>query len=106
MGLGKGLPELSQGEALERLLRARGGTEPSRWCRMRALLGGLGPGVRRANRPGEATPVRRLWASPMAVHNARLQVQSVCVFWRTFDRNVAALQDRGHVLFFQPGAAE
>ncbi len=26
--------------------------------------------------------------------------------WRTLDRNVAALQDRGHVLFFQPGAAE
>jgi hypothetical protein len=26
--------------------------------------------------------------------------------WRTLDRNVAALQDRGHVLRFQPGAAE
>jgi hypothetical protein len=26
--------------------------------------------------------------------------------WKTLDRNVAALQDRGHVLFFQPGAAE
>ena len=26
--------------------------------------------------------------------------------WRTLDRNVAALQDRGHVLLFQPGAAE
>jgi hypothetical protein len=26
--------------------------------------------------------------------------------WRTLDRNVAALEDRGHVLFFQPGAAE
>jgi hypothetical protein len=26
--------------------------------------------------------------------------------WRTLDRNVAALQDRGHVLFFEPGAAE
>jgi hypothetical protein len=25
---------------------------------------------------------------------------------KTLDRNVAALQDRGHVLFFQPGAAE
>src|SRR5437762_9714752 len=25
--------------------------------------------------------------------------------WRTLDKNVAALQDRGHVLFFQPGAA-
>src|SRR5947209_8392246 len=26
--------------------------------------------------------------------------------WKTLDRNVAALQDRGHVLFFEPGAAE
>jgi hypothetical protein len=26
--------------------------------------------------------------------------------WQTLNRNVAALQDRGHVLFFQPGAAE
>ena len=26
--------------------------------------------------------------------------------WKTLDKNVAALQDRGHVLFFQPGAAE
>ena len=40
------------------------------------------------------------------VHNVRLQVQSVCVFWQTLDQNVAALQDRGHVLLFQPGAAE
>jgi hypothetical protein len=26
--------------------------------------------------------------------------------WRTLDRNVAALQDRGHVLLFQPSASE
>jgi hypothetical protein len=26
--------------------------------------------------------------------------------WKTLDQNVAALQDRGHVLLFQPGAAE
>jgi len=26
--------------------------------------------------------------------------------WKTLNKNVAALQDRGHVLFFQPGAAE
>jgi hypothetical protein len=26
--------------------------------------------------------------------------------WKTRDKNVAALQDRGHVLLFQPGAAE
>src|SRR4029077_20117019 len=26
--------------------------------------------------------------------------------WRTLNKNVAALQDRGHVLFFQPTAAE
>jgi hypothetical protein len=26
--------------------------------------------------------------------------------WKTLDKNVAALQDRGHVLFFQPSAAE
>ena len=26
--------------------------------------------------------------------------------WQTFNKNVAALQDRGHVLLFQPGAAE
>jgi hypothetical protein len=40
------------------------------------------------------------------VHNAQLQVQSVCVFWKTLNKNVAALQDRGHVLLFQPSAAE
>ncbi len=27
-------------------------------------------------------------------------------YWKTLDKNVAALQDRGHVLLFQPGAAE
>jgi hypothetical protein len=26
--------------------------------------------------------------------------------WKTLNKNVAALQDRGHVLHFQPGAAE
>src|SRR5437773_6640167 len=26
--------------------------------------------------------------------------------WKTLNKNVAALQDRGHVLFFQPGSAE
>src|SRR5215470_15456999 len=26
--------------------------------------------------------------------------------WKTLDKNVAALQDRGHVLLFEPGAAE
>ena len=26
--------------------------------------------------------------------------------WKTLNKNVAALQDRGHVLLFQPGAAE
>jgi hypothetical protein len=40
------------------------------------------------------------------VHNARIQVQSVWVFWQTLNRNVAALQDRGHVLLFEPTAAE
>jgi hypothetical protein len=42
----------------------------------------------------------------MRVRNARFQVQFVCVFWKTLNRNVAALQDRGHVLVFQPSAAE
>src|ERR1700722_4777754 len=42
----------------------------------------------------------------MRVHKARLQVQSVCVFWKTLNKNVAALQDRGHVLMFEPSAAE
>ena len=42
----------------------------------------------------------------MAAHDARLQVQCVCVFWRTLNRNVAALQDQGHVLLFQPSATE
>ena len=42
----------------------------------------------------------------MVVHNVRLQVQTVCVFWKTLNKNVAALQDRGHVLMFEPGAAE
>ena len=104
IGLGESLPESSQREALEWLRWARGGTERARWCGMRDLLGGLRPGVWRSNPLGSATPVRRLWAATMAVHDARLQVQSVCVFWQTLNKNVAALQDRGHVLHFQPGA--
>jgi hypothetical protein len=40
------------------------------------------------------------------VHKARLQVQSVRVVWQTLNRNVDALQARGHVLLFQPSAAE
>src|SRR4051812_9599215 len=73
---------------------------------MRDLRGGLDPGVRRSNRLASAAPVRRLWAAMTRVHNLRPQVQSVCVFWQTLNKNVAALQDRGHVLLFQPGAAE
>ena len=30
----------------------------------------------------------------------------ICNDWKTLNRNVAALQDRGHTLVFQPGAAE
>ena len=30
----------------------------------------------------------------------------ICNDWRTLNHNVAALQDRGHVLVFQPSAAE
>ena len=30
----------------------------------------------------------------------------ICNDWRTLNSNVSALQDRGHVLVFQPGAAE
>jgi hypothetical protein len=30
----------------------------------------------------------------------------ICNDWRTLNRNVAALQDRGHVLVFEPGASE
>src|SRR5438094_508361 len=30
----------------------------------------------------------------------------ICNDWKTLNRNVAALQDRGHVLVFQPSAAE
>ena len=106
IGLGERLPESSQRDALGWLRRARGGTERARWCRMMNLLGGLGPGVRRSNPPASAAPVRRLWAATTKVHNAQLQVQSVCVFWQTLNKNVAALQDRGHVLLFQPSAAE
>jgi hypothetical protein len=34
------------------------------------------------------------------------RVAIICNDWKTLNRNVAALQDRGHVLMFQPGAAE
>src|SRR5437660_4282060 len=30
----------------------------------------------------------------------------ICNDWRTLNNNVSALQDRGHVLVFQPGAVE
>jgi hypothetical protein len=36
----------------------------------------------------------------------RSRVVIICNDWKTLDKNVAALQDRGHVLFFEPGAAE
>jgi hypothetical protein len=73
---------------------------------MRNLPGELGAGVRRSNPPASAAPVRRLWSATTKVHNAQLQVQSVCMLWKTLNKNVAALQDRGHVLLFQPSAAE
>src|SRR5690606_37693665 len=34
------------------------------------------------------------------------RVVIICNDWRTLNRNVAALQDRGHVLVFRPSAAE
>jgi hypothetical protein len=36
----------------------------------------------------------------------RSRVVIIANDWKTLDRNVAALQDRGHVLLFQPSAAE
>src|SRR5271165_6591766 len=36
----------------------------------------------------------------------RSRVVIICNDWRTLDKNVAALQDRGHVLLFRPSAAE
>jgi hypothetical protein len=36
----------------------------------------------------------------------RSKTAIVCNDWKTLDRNVAALEDRGHVLVFRPGAAE
>ena len=36
----------------------------------------------------------------------RSSVIIICNDWKTLNRNVAALQDRGHVLVFQPSAAE
>jgi hypothetical protein len=36
----------------------------------------------------------------------RSRVVIIANDWQTLNRNVAALQDRGHVLFFEPGAAE
>jgi hypothetical protein len=106
IGLGVRLPEQGQWDAPGWLRWARGGTERARWCRMLDLLGGRCPGVRRSNPPASAAPVRRLWAATTKVHNAQLQVQSVCVFWQTLNKNVAALQDRGHVILFQPSASE
>ena len=80
IGLGDRLPESSQRDELGWLRWAWGGTERARWCRIMNLLGGLGPGERRSNPPASAAPVRRLWAATTKVHNAQLQVQSVCVF--------------------------
>jgi hypothetical protein len=36
----------------------------------------------------------------------RSRVAIIANDWRTLNKNVAALQDRGHVLLFEPGAAE
>ncbi len=38
--------------------------------------------------------------------SARSRVVIISNDWNTLNKNVAALQDRGHVLLFQPGAAE
>jgi hypothetical protein len=38
------------------------------------------------------------------VTNSRVII--ICNDWKTLNHNVAALQDRGHVLVFQPSAAE
>jgi hypothetical protein len=40
------------------------------------------------------------------VRQARASIGLLGCFWQTLNKNVAALQDRGHVLFFEPGAAE
>src|SRR5262249_24661801 len=57
-------------------------------------------------RPSGPPPRGSTGRDSRRVHNGRLQVQSVCVFWQTLNRNVDALQDRGHVLLFEPTAAE
>ena len=38
--------------------------------------------------------------------NPKSRVVIISNDWKTLNKNVAALQDRGHVLLFQPGAAE
>jgi hypothetical protein len=38
--------------------------------------------------------------------STRSRVAIICNDWKTLNKNVAALQDRGHVLLFEPGAAE
>ena len=74
---------------------------------MRNLPGGPGPGERElqsASFRSAGTPIMGERRRGSTRHE--LRVQSVCVFWKTLNKNVAALQDRGHVLLFQPGAAE
>src|SRR5262249_60348360 len=56
---GERLPEPSRRDAPGWLRWARGGTGRAEWCRMKGLLGGLDPGVRRSSSPGSAAPVRR-----------------------------------------------
>ena len=84
IGLGKGLPELSQRNSLIWLQRARGGTGQGLVCRMMILRAEPVPGERESNPPTSGAPGPRLWRLAPRIDKAELQVQSVCVFCNVY----------------------
>jgi hypothetical protein len=84
IGLGKRFPEISQGNSLIRLQRARGGTGLGAVCRMVILRGSLVPGESESNPPVSGVPGLQLWRLVPRIDNAELQVRPVCVFGNSF----------------------
>ena len=61
----------------------------------------------RRRKPWPGTPTRSLERQGIPREfTTKSRVVIISNDWKTLNKNVAALQDRGHVVLFQPGAAE
>ncbi len=80
IGFGQSFPEICEGNSLNRLQRARGGTALGAVCRMVILRGGPDPGESESNPPISGVPGLQLWQLEQRIDHTELQVWSVCVF--------------------------